>query len=80
MARDGDDNELRNEPDGEQYGTPPIFCEQCPDLAMAVVEGSALCLRCMMSEVEGRGETWIAEHTRPLTVRPAAGGFTPPVS
>jgi hypothetical protein len=67
---DGDDNETRNEPDGVYYGTPPIFCEQCPDLAMAVVEGSALCLRCTMHEVEGRASGWIAEHMRPLAVRP----------
>ena len=67
---DRDDNEPRNEPDGDYYGTPPIFCEQCPDLAMAVVEGSALCLRCTMREVEGRANSWIEEHMRPLEVRP----------
>lgn len=65
-----DDSELGNEPDGVYYGTPPIFCEQCPDLAMAVVEGAALCLRCTMREAEGRGSGWIAEHMRPLAVRP----------
>jgi len=66
---DGDDNELRNEIDGVQYGIPPIFCEQCPDLAMAVVDGSALCLHCMMTEIEGRPEGWIAEHAKPLLVQ-----------
>jgi hypothetical protein len=71
MARDGDNDEPRNEHDGIQYGPPPIFCEQCPDLAMAVVDDSALCLRCMMAELEGRPEAWIAEHTRPLLVSPS---------
>jgi hypothetical protein len=68
MARDSDESELRNEHDGIHFGTPPIFCEQCPDLAMAVVDDSALCLRCMMAELKGRSESWIAEHARPLLV------------
>ena len=46
--------------------SPPIFCEQCPDLAMAVVDGAALCRRHMMAEIAGRPEAWIAEHARPL--------------
>ena len=69
MASDGDENELRNENDGLHYSTPPIFCEQCPDLAMAVVDGSTLCLRCMMAELKGRAEGWIAEHAKPLLVQ-----------
>jgi hypothetical protein len=68
MARDSDESEMGNEHDGIHFGTPPIFCEQCPDLAMAVVDDSALCLRCMMAELKGRPESWIAGHTRPLLV------------
>ena len=66
---DRDDNELRSESDGVHYGAPPIFCEQCPDLAMAVVDGSTLCLRCMMAELAGRPDGWIAEHAEPLLVQ-----------
>ena len=71
MAHDGDDTGRTNAHEGIHFGPPPIFCEQCPDLAMAVVEDSALCLRCMMEALEGRSESWMAAHARPLLVRPS---------
>jgi hypothetical protein len=69
VRRDGDEDEPRADGDGVHYGIPPIFCEQCPDLAMAVVDGSPLCLRCTKAELEGRPEAWIARHARPLLVQ-----------
>ena len=56
------------EREGLSFGPPPIFCEQCPDLAMAVVDDAALCVRCMMAALKGRPEAWIAEHTQPLVI------------
>ena len=67
----GDEGEPRDERDRIRYGSPPIFCEQCPDLAMAVVDDSALCRRCMMAALENRPVSWIAEHARSLPVQPS---------
>jgi len=71
MAREGDETGPTNVHEGIHFGPPPIFCEQCPDLAMAVVDDSALCLRCMMAALKDRSGAWIADHTRPLLVRPS---------
>jgi hypothetical protein len=69
MMRDREQGAANGRDDGLSFGPPPIFCEQCPDLAMAVVDDSALCVRCTMAALAGRGEAWIAEHASPLPVR-----------
>ena len=68
MARDRRKRGVGIEREGLSFGPPPIFCEQCPDLAMAVVDDAALCVRCMMAALRGRSESWIAEHTQPLVI------------
>lgn len=51
---------------------PPVFCEQCPNLALALLDGSPLCRKCTLAAVEGRGPGWIRDHTRPLDLMPLA--------
>ena len=51
---------------------PPVFCEQCPNLALVLLDGSALCRTCTLSAVEGRAPDWIEDHTRPLELIPLA--------
>jgi hypothetical protein len=51
---------------------PPVFCEQCPNLALAVLDESPLCRNCTLAAVEGRAPRWIEEHTRPLELIPLA--------
>jgi len=68
MARGRHESGSEDGREGISFGPPPIFCEQCPDLAMAVVDDAALCVRCMMAALKGRPESWIAEHARPLVV------------
>ena len=31
---------------------PPIFCDQCATLALAMLDGAPLCAKCLMAEVE----------------------------
>lgn len=30
----------------------PIFCDRCPDLALAMVDGVPLCIACLMASIE----------------------------
>lgn len=50
---------------------PPVFCEQCPNLAMVLIEDSPLCQNCMGRAIGERSESWVMENTRPLDVRSA---------
>jgi hypothetical protein len=57
----------------ERGGTPlepPVFCEQCPNLALVVLDESPLCRNCTLVAVEGRAPGWIEDHTRPLELIP----------
>jgi hypothetical protein len=47
---------------------PPIFCDECPKLAMAVLDHSRLCADCLMAAVRGRDEAWVRAHVAPLEV------------
>lgn len=51
---------------------PPVFCEQCANLALALLDESPLCRTCTLAAVEGRGPGWIRDHTRPLDLMPLA--------
>jgi hypothetical protein len=51
---------------------PPVFCEQCPNLALALLDDSPLCRSCALAAIEGRAAGWIEEHTRPLDLMPIA--------
>ena len=51
---------------------PPLFCEQCPNLALVMLDGSPLCRNCTLTAVEGRAPQWIEDHTRPLELIPLA--------
>lgn len=51
---------------------PPVFCEQCPNLALVVLDEAPLCRNCTLSAVEGRPPGWIESHTRPLELIPLA--------
>ena len=39
---------------------PPIFCDECPGLAMAMLDHSRLCADCLMAAVRGRDEACAA--------------------
>jgi len=51
---------------------PPVFCEQCPNLALVVLDESPLCRNCTLAAVQGRAPAWIEDHTRPLELIPLA--------
>ena len=52
----------------ERLRQPPVFCEQCPNLAMAVVEDSPLCQKCMAEVMRHRSALWVRDNTRPLEI------------
>ncbi|MDD5306425.1 MAG: hypothetical protein PHU25_03810 [Deltaproteobacteria bacterium] len=45
---------------------PPIFCDECPKLAMAVLDHARLCADCLLAAVRGRDESWVKAHLAPL--------------
>ena len=48
----------------------PIFCDRCPTLAFAVLDGSPLCESCLMEQVGQRGASLAAMNIEPLTFAP----------
>jgi hypothetical protein len=57
------------ETDAARSQKPPIFCEQCPNLALALVEESPLCRRCLAAVASGRTTDWIHRNARPLDIK-----------
>jgi hypothetical protein len=48
----------------------PVFCEQCPNLALVLLDESPLCRRCTLAAIADRPPEWIREHTHPLSLVP----------
>ena len=52
-----------------RFDEPPVFCEQCPGLAMVEVQHSRLCLVCARKIVADKKKEWIKANTRPLDIK-----------
>ena len=53
-----------------RFDEPPVFCEQCPRLAMVEVQHCRLCSVCMRKIVADKEKEWIKANTRPLDLKP----------
>lgn len=47
---------------------PPVFCDNCPLLALAEFEGALLCTDCLMAAIESRGDPDLMEKVKPLCI------------
>ena len=46
----------------------PIFCDNCPELAMALFDNATLCASCIKKSVLGGGVENLQNRVRPLVI------------
>ena len=46
--------------------SPPVFCDNCPLLALAEFEGAVLCTKCLLAEIESRRDPGLIDQVKPL--------------
>jgi len=49
---------------------PPIFCDHCPTLALAMLDIAPLCEKCLKTAVDQSTDSGIFEQIKPLVFRP----------
>jgi len=49
---------------------PPMFCDNCSYLAMAVLEGAPLCMGCLMEELKSSSNPSLVNEVKPLDLDP----------